>query len=355
MPRYRPGKSAAQAEAEHDLSSAIKLASNEHPFSPDQRLIDAITAAAGTSNRYADHLATELRIALARLVDVDLERVTVGHGSAGLLQQLCLAYVDPGDDVVYPWRSFEVYPVFTQLMGARSVTVPLADDLGFDLGAVASAVTPQTKVVFLATPNNPTGVATSVDDLATMLGEIPDDVIVCVDEAYREFVDPRFGDPVAELVPRFPNVVVTRTFSKAFALAGVRIGYAVGHPSVVAMLDAVQVPFAVSAPAQQVALAALRHRDDLLEAIPAWIAERDRVADALRAEGWSIPDVQGNFVWLPAGGSAAEIALALERRGVVVRPFPGEGLRVSTGSPEENDRFLAELRAVVAAGSGVAR
>lgn len=348
MPRYRPGKSAAQAEAEHDLSSAVKLASNEHPFPPDPRLVEAVAASAAGSNRYADHLATELRHALAAHVGVDVERVTVGNGSVGLLQQLCLAYVDPGDDVVYPWRSFEVYPVFTQLMGGRSVQVPLAHDLGHDLDAVAAAVTPDTKLVFLATPNNPTGVATSVDDLATMLSKVPDDVIVCIDEAYREFVDPRFGDPVTELVPRFPNVVVTRTFSKAFALAGVRIGYGIGHPSVVAMLDAVQMPFAVSAPAQAVGLAALDHRDSLLATIPAWIAERDRVVAELRGAGWSIPDVQGNFVWLPTGDASAEVALALEQRGVVVRPFPGEGLRVSTGSHEENDRFLDALRAIAA-------
>jgi histidinol-phosphate aminotransferase len=348
LPAYRPGKGAAQAEAEHGITNAIKLASNENPAPPLDPILAAITEAAHGVNRYADHRATAVRAALAARLGVDPSMVTVGSGSSGILQQLFFSYVDPGDRVVFPWRSFEVYPVFTRLMDGVPVQVPLAADLGFDIAGLAEAITDDTKLVFLATPNNPTGVATTTAELRRLLEHISIGTVVCIDEAYREFLDPGFGDPVAELLPDHPNVIVTRTFSKAHGLAGLRIGYAIGHPDVIATVDKTMLPFTVNALAQAAALAALDHDREIGERVTAILAERARVEVELAAAGWTFPNHQGNFVWLTTGDRTDEIAVDLERNGVVIRPFSGDGIRITIGSPAENDRFLAALAAGVA-------
>lgn len=348
LPAYRPGKGAKQAEAEHGITDAIKLASNENPAPPLEAIVDAIAAAARGANRYADHRATAVREALAAKLGVGVDHITVGNGTVGLLQQICLSYVDPGDEVVYPWRSFEVYPVYTQLAGGIAMTVPLAADLGFDVDAIVDAVGERTKLVFLATPNNPIGTAMTTRELRSVLERVGTDVIVCIDEAYREFLDPGFGDPVTELLPEFPNAIVTRTMSKAHGLAGVRVGYAVGHPDVIATIDKTLVPFAVNALAQAAALAALEHDDEVRRAVDAILAERARVEVELAAAGWTFPNHQANFVWLATGERTDQVTLELERRGVVVRPFSGEGIRVTIGSPAENDRFLANFLEVCA-------
>jgi histidinol-phosphate aminotransferase len=346
LPAYRPGKGAAQAEAEHGITDAIKLASNENPLPPVESVVAAVAEAMQGVNRYADHRATEVRSALAASLGVETDMVTVGSGSVGLLQQIVLTYVDPGDEVVYPWRSFEVYPVYTQLMGGVAVTVPLDDSLAFDLDAVAGAVTPRTKVVFLANPNNPTGTAVSTGELAAMLDHIPQETIVVVDEAYREFLDPDLGDPVADLLTTHRNVMVTRTMSKAHGLAGVRLGYGVADPEVVASVDKTLAPFAVSALAQAAALAALEARDEVNQRVDAIRSERDRVVAELTSSGWWLPDPQANFVYLQLGDRADEVYLELEKRGVVTRPFSGEGIRVTIGTAAENDRFLETLAEV---------
>ncbi len=346
LPAYRPGKGAAQAEEEHGITNAIKLASNENPAAPLDPIVAAVNAAASGLNRYADHRATVVREALAARLGVGPDQVTVGSGSTGILQQLFFSYVDPGDEVVFPWRSFEVYPVFTRLMNGVAVEVPLTADLGFDIDALIAAVTERTKLVFLATPNNPTGVATTTADLRRFLDAVPSTVIVCIDEAYREFVDPGFGDPITELLPDFPNAIVTRTFSKAHGLAGLRVGYGVGHPDVISTVDKTLLPFAVNALAQAAALAALDHDAAITERVDAILAERARVEVELAATGWTLPNHQGNFVWLTTTDRTDEIALGLERRGVVTRPFSGNGIRITIGTPEENDRFLASLAEV---------
>lgn len=343
LPAYRPGKGAAQAEAEHGITNAIKLASNENPAPPLDPILTAINEAATGVNRYADHRATAVRDALATRLGVGADQVTVGSGSSGILQQLFFSYIDPGDEVVFPWRSFEVYPVFTRLMNGTAVSVPLAPDLGFDIDALIAAVTERTKLVFLATPNNPTGVATPTADLRRFLAAVPTSVIVCIDEAYREFLDPGFGDPITELLPDFPNVIVTRTFSKAHGLAGLRVGYGVGHPDVIATVDKTMLPFTVNALAQAAALAALDHSDAISARVDGLLAERARVEVELAAAGWELPNHQGNFVWLSTAERTDDIALDLERRGVVIRPFSGEGIRVTIGTAAENDRFLATL------------
>lgn len=342
LPVYRPGKSAAQAEEEHGISDAIKLASNENPYPPHPAVVEAIAAAAAGVNRYADHRATELRSRIAEWVGVDAENVAVGCGSVGLLQQLCLVFLDPGDEVVFPWPSFEAYPINVQLMGATAVQTDLTDH-AIDLDAVADAVSPHTKLILLATPNNPTGTALATRDINALLEKIPPHVIVLVDEAYREFCDPALGDPVADLLPHHPNVVVSRTFSKAYGLAGLRTGFAVAHPAVISEIDKALIPFAVNALAQAGSLAALDNLDAIQPTLDQIKAERDRVVHALTNAGWELPDAQANFVYLPIGAETVAISQDLERKGVVVRPFPEVGIRVTIGTPEENDRFLRSL------------
>jgi histidinol-phosphate aminotransferase len=350
MPAYRPGKGAAQAEAEHGITHAIKLASNENPLPPIPSILSAVAAAAAGANRYADHRATAVRQRMAEWLGVGVESVTVGAGSVGLLQQVFLTYVDPGDEVVYPWRSFEVYPVYTQLMAGRAVTTPLTAAHAFDLDAVAAAVTERTKLVLLATPNNPTGTALSTAEMAALVGGISTDTIVVIDEAYREFLDPALGDPVRDLVPRFPNVLVTRTFSKAQGLAGIRVGYAIGHPDVITAIDKTLFPFAVNALAQAAAIAAVDASEEIAARVADIKSERARVIAALTATGWQLPDAQANFVYLPIGARTDEVYLELERRGVVTRPFAGEGIRVTISTADDNDRFLRTLSEVITPG-----
>ncbi|MEE9415960.1 MAG: histidinol-phosphate transaminase [Acidimicrobiales bacterium] len=344
---YRPGKGASQAEAEHGIRNAIKLASNENPYEPVDAVRAAIIAAAATVNRYGDHRASELRSAIANWLAVDSEQVTVGCGSVGLLQQLCLTYVDPGDEVVFPWPSFEAYPINVRLMGGVVVAVDLIDNR-FDLDAVAAAVTDKTKIVMLATPNNPTGTAVRTDAIKAMIEKIPDDVIVLVDEAYREFVSPEFGDPVADLVPHHRNLIVTRTFSKAYGLAGLRSGYAVGDPEVISEIDKALIPFAVNSIAQAATLAALGALDEIQSRVDAILRERARMVAALQEAGWDLPDAQANFVYIPVGERTDAVAPELEKQGVVIRPFSGEGIRVTVGTVEENDRFLKTFGSLTA-------
>ena len=347
LPTYRPGKGATQAEAEHGITNAIKLASNENPDPPLDAIVAAVSEAAAGANRYADHRATALRERIAAWLGVDAASVAVGAGSVGLLQQLFLTFVDAGDEVVYPWRSFEVYPVYTRLMGGVEVTTPLTPDHRFDLDALAAAVSPSTRMVILATPNNPTGTALRTSEMRTLLERIDPRTVVVIDEAYREFLDPSFGDPVLELVPDFANVVVTRTFSKAHGLAGLRVGYAIGHPDVIASIDKTLFPFAVNGLAQAAAIAAIDSIDLIQQRVDRILGERARVIASLAADGWRIPDAQANFVYLPLGERTDSIYFELEKRGVVTRPFSNEGIRITIGSDDQNTRFLTTLAQVV--------
>lgn len=341
---YRPGKAASQAEVEHGITDAIKLASNENPYSPDSDVAAAITDAIAGLNRYGDHRATAMRSTIAQWLALPAEMIAVGCGSSGLLQQLVLTYVDPGDEVVFPWPSFEIYPVFCATFAARDVRVDLVD-LEFDLAAVAAAVTERTKLVFLATPNNPTGTAVSTGDIGQLLDSISDEVIVVIDEAYREFNDPAFGDPVTDLLPSHRNVVVTRTFSKAYGLAGLRSGYAIADPEVVTELDKVLLAFSVNNLAQAGAIAAIEHRENAQERVAELVSERNRVTEALRSAGWNFPDSHANFIFVPTGERTDDIYLRMEKAGVVTRPFTGFGVRITISTREENDRWLDALGA----------
>ncbi len=342
LPAYRPGKDAAQAEEEHGITQAIKLASNENPWGPVASVIAAIEKAAPNINRYADHRATELRSRIADWVQVPADHVTVGCGSAGILQELLLSYVDPGDEVLYPWRSFEVYPVYTRLVGGIEVTVPLVDG-HFDLDAVATAATERTKLVILSNPNNPTGTARPMSEIGALLDRVPDDTIVVLDEAYREFMSPELGDPITDLLPNHPNLIVLRTFSKAQGLAALRVGYGIAAPELIETVDKTLFPFAVNGLAQAAAMASIDAHTEIAERVSLIIEERGRVSAALTAAGWTLPEAQANFVYLDLGARTEDVYLDLERQGVVTRPFADEGIRVTIGTPEQNDRFLTSL------------
>ncbi|PVZ09498.1 histidinol-phosphate aminotransferase [Actinomycetospora cinnamomea] len=323
------------------VPGAVKLASNEMPLPPLPAVLDAVDRAAQAGNRYPDIAVTTLTARLAEHHGVDPARIAVGCGSVALCGQLVQALCAPGDEVVFAWRSFEAYPIVALAGHARAVRVPLTPGHVHDLDAMADAVTERTRLVFVCNPNNPTGTAVDEDALRTFLARIPDDVLVVLDEAYREFVsDPAVPDGLA-LAAELDNVCVLRTFSKAHRLAGLRVGYAVAPPELAAALRGVAVPFAVSAVAQAAALAALDHLDELHADCAGAVTEVARMTSELRSLGYEVPPSQSNFVWLPLGERAAEFAEhALENK-VVVRAFAGDGVRVSAGTAEEVDLFLA--------------
>lgn len=336
LPAYKPGRPAAAGGA----APSYKLSSNENPYPPLPGVLDRVTAAAAGFNRYPDMFCAELSAELAARFDVPVEHVATGTGSVGVAQSLLQATSGPGDEVVYAWRSFEAYPIITQISGATSVRVPLLPDETHDLDAMADAITERTRLVFVCNPNNPTGTAARRDELVRFLDRVPGDVLVVLDEAYREFVrDPEIPDGI-ELYRDRPNVAVLRTFSKAYGLAGLRVGFAIAHEPVAEALRKTAVPFGVSQLAQDAAVASLRSEPELLERVEALVGERTRVVEALRAQGWTVPETHANFVWLRLGSRTLEFAEACGAAGVTVRPFDGEGCRVTIGEKEANDLFL---------------
>ncbi len=336
LPVYKPGRPPAAA----DGVQAFKLSSNENPYPPLPGVLEAAAAAAGQMHRYPDMACSQLTVELAKRLDVPETHLATGTGSVGVAQQLIQATCEPGDEVVYAWRSFEAYPIITQVSGARSVQVPLDAGERHDLDAMAAAVTDRTRLVLVCNPNNPTGTALRRAELEAFLDRMPSDVLVVLDEAYREFLrDPEVPDGL-ELYRDRPNVCVLRTFSKAYGLAGLRVGFAVAHEPVAAALRKTAVPFGVSQVAQEAAVASLRAQDALMVRVDALVAERERVTAALLAQGWDVPDSQANFVWLRLGDRSTEFAAHCERAGVVVRPFAGEGVRVTIGETEANDIFV---------------
>jgi len=335
LPNYVPGRS---------VPGAIKLASNEVPGGPLPSVRKAIMEAATQINRYPDMGATALIERIAGELDVPAERISVGCGSVSVCLQLIQAICDPQDEVMYAWRSFEAYPILSQVAGAAQAPVPLGSDHRHDLDAMLAAITPRTRVVFVCNPNNPTGTVVRRAELERFLDAVPPHVLVALDEAYVEFVADSDVPDGVELARTRSNVVVLRTFSKAYGMAGLRVGYAYAPAHVTAALRKVVVPFSVNGIAQSAAIASLDAKAELLERCAEIVAERGRVRDALLEAGFEVPETQANFVWLPLGDRAAAFAEhALERK-LVVRPFQGDGVRVTIGTPEENDQFLEAAR-----------
>ncbi|WP_415947641.1 histidinol-phosphate transaminase [Streptomyces sp. KLOTTS4A1] len=340
VPTYKPGKPAAAGGP-----VAYKLSSNENPYPPLPGVMEQVTAAAGNFNRYPDMACTGLMSELSERFGVPLTHLATGTGSVGVAQQLIQATSGPGDEVMYAWRSFEAYPIITQISGATSVQVPLTDGEVHDLDAMLAAITDRTRLIFVCNPNNPTGTVVRRAELERFLDQVPADVLVVLDEAYREFIrDPQVPDGI-ELYRDRPNVCVLRTFSKAYGLAGLRVGFAVAHEPVAAALRKTAVPFGVSQLAQDAAVASLRAEDELLGRVGSLVSERARVVESLRTQGWIVPETQANFVWLRLGERTVDFAGACEQAGVVVRPFAGEGVRVTIGEEEANDLFLHAAQA----------
>ncbi len=340
VPTYKPGRPAAA-----DGPVAFKLSSNENPYPPLPGVMESTLAAAANFNRYPDMACTGLMEELADRFGVPVSHLATGTGSVGVAQSLLQATSGPGDEVIYAWRSFEAYPIITQISGATSVQVPLTAGEVHDLDAMAEAITDRTRLIFVCNPNNPTGTAVRRAELERFLDRVPSDVLVVLDEAYREFVrsTPGEGGEIPDGIELYrdrPNVAVLRTFSKAYGLAGLRVGFAVAHEPVAAALRKTAVPFGVSQLAQDAAVASLRAEDELLGRVGSLVAERERVHAGLVEQGWTVPDTQANFVWLRLGERTTDFAAECERHGVMVRPFAGEGVRVTIGETEANDLFL---------------
>ncbi|WP_448615595.1 histidinol-phosphate transaminase [Modestobacter sp. URMC 112] len=354
LPAYRPGRNPADLAREIGVERAVKLASNEVAFPPLPAVLEAIRVTAGETNRYPDNAASVLTAALARRYGVDPGQVATGCGAVTVCQQLAQAYNDPGTSLAFAWRSFEMYPLLAQVAGARDVRVPLVPGSPggtpdtHDLDGLLAAIDGSTRLVFVCNPNNPTGTAVRRTELERFLDAVPAETLVVLDEAYREFVtDPDVPDGL-ELMRGRSNVAVLRTFSKAWGLAGLRVGFLVAEdPAVAEAVRKTHVPFSVSTLAQAAAVAALASEAEVRERCAAVVAERARLTAALRDRGLTVADSQANFVWLPLGERTAELAAALEARAVITRPFAGEGLRVTVGTPEEDDVFLAALDAVL--------
>jgi histidinol-phosphate aminotransferase len=332
LPSYVPGRT---------VPGAVKLASNEVPYGPLPGVVEAIAEAAAGVHRYPDMGVVALREALAERYGVDVDRVATGCGSVALAEHLARATCLPGDEMLYSWRSFEAYPIIAATTAATSRKVPNTAGHAHDLPAMAAAITDRTRLIMVCNPNNPTGTAIRRGELDAFLDAVPENVLVVLDEAYREFVtDQDVPDGLTTYGDR-PNVVVLRTLSKAWGLAGLRVGFLVGTPEVAAAVRKVVTPFSTSSAAQAAALAALRASDEMRRRATQVITERDRLLSAVRKLVPEVPESQANFVWLPLGDGSADFAAACEKAGVIVRPFQGDGVRVTVGTPEENDLFLA--------------
>jgi histidinol-phosphate aminotransferase len=334
---YRQGKAAAL--------DAFKLSSNENPFDP----IPAVLAAIATSsvNRYPDGAAIALRTALAARYGVALENTHVGAGSASILAQLITAAAGVGDEVVYSWRSFEAYPGFVLVAGATSVQIPNTLDGRHDLAAMSAAVTDRTRVVIVCSPNNPTGSIVTAEEFTAFMATIPSTVLVLLDEAYAEFVTDETAVSGPELLSAYPNLVVLRTFSKAYGLAGLRVGYALGAEYVLDAARASAIPLSVTEPAQRAAIVSLEHEAELLERVAGLSVLRDTIWRDLVDQGWASPQPHGNFIWLPTGELTVWAADVFSEHGIVVRALPPEGLRISIGEHESVENLLKASQEVV--------
>lgn len=336
MVPYRQGRSAAE--------DAFKLSSNENPYPPLPSVLDAI--AQSSINRYPEGSAAALRERLGARFGVSAERIQVGAGSSSLLAQFILAAASAGDEIIYSWRSFEAYPLLVGISGATSIQVANTADERHDLDAMAAAVTERTRLVIVCSPNNPTSTIVTRDEFTAFMAKIPRDLLVLLDEAYFEFVvDPDAVDG-SELVNTYPNLIVLRTFSKAYGLAGLRVGYAVGAEYVMDAARTVAIPLSVTELAQRAAISSLDNEDELLARVTLLNELRGSIHAGLLAQGWNTPSPQGNFVWLPTGDDTAAAAAIFESHGIVVRAL-GEGLRISVGEAESVEKLLRASAEVV--------
>lgn len=348
LPSYAAGKPPAPVEG----LTRYKLSSNENPLGPVPE-VARVLAEFDAVHRYPDPLSTALRTALAGQLGVDAEDIVTGAGSLGALNQIIKTFAGVNadgvqDEVIYAWRSFEAYPILVGIMGARSVQVPNLPNGAHDLDAMAAAVTDRTRLILVCTPNNPTGPAVTESQIRSFLAKVPATVPVVIDEAYFEFCAassiPEGEEPPLnglDIYRDYPNVIILRTFSKAQGLAGLRVGYSISHPQITRHLRVAATPFAVSALAERAAVASIEHQEAVMERVSHIVAERERVTARLRELGYEFPGTYANFVWLPLGERTGEFVDLMNRNALSVRAFGSEGVRVSIGEIEANDRFLS--------------
>ena len=348
LPSYAAGKPPAPVEG----LTRYKLSSNENPLGPVPE-VARVLAEFDAVHRYPDPLSTALRTALAGQLGVDAEDIVTGAGSLGALNQIIKTFAGVNadgvqDEIIYAWRSFEAYPILVGIMGARSVQVPNLPNGAHDLDAMAAAVTDRTRLILVCTPNNPTGPAVTESQIRSFLAKVPATVPVVIDEAYFEFCAassiPEGEEPPLnglDIYRDYPNVIILRTFSKAQGLAGLRVGYSISHPQITRHLRVAATPFAVSALAERAAVASIEHQEAVMERVSHIVAERERVTARLRELGYEFPSTYANFVWLPLGERTGEFVDLMNRNALSVRAFGSEGVRVSIGEVEANDRFLS--------------
>jgi histidinol-phosphate aminotransferase len=352
IPHYEAGSVSVDIAELEGARDVAQLASNESPFPPVEGVVEAVRRAAGAVNRYPDPSARTLRAALADRYGLPAGRIAVGNGSCEILLAAAEALLEPGSEVVYAWPSFSMYPHLAAITGAEAVTVPLADGDLHNLEALRLAVDERTRLLLVCNPNNPTGTYVPSAAIVDFLEKVPARVLVILDEAYTEFQVAEDPDTTLALLDRFPNLVLLRTFSKVYGLAGLRVGYALGSEEFRRAVDRVRQPFAVNHLAQAAATEALRHQDDVVRRVERNAAERLWIGEQLQDLGLRAPESQANFFWLPLGDhDEGEVVRELGRRGVAVRAGEGLGgpghIRVTYGTRPENERFIAALRDVL--------
>lgn len=348
LPSYAAGKPPAPVEG----LTQYKLSSNENPLGPVPE-VARVLAEFATAHRYPDPLSTALRQKLSARLGVDADDIVTGAGSLGALNQILKTFAGVNadgvqDEVIYAWRSFEAYPILVGIMGARSVQVPNLPDGSHDLDAMAAAITGHTRLILICTPNNPTGPAVTESQIRAFLAKVPAHIPVVIDEAYFEFCAASTV-PDGEEAPLngldiyrdYENVIILRTFSKAQGLAGLRVGYSISHPQITQHLRVAATPFAVTALAEAAAIASIEHEDAVMERVSHLVSERERVTARLRELGYDFPTTYANFVWLPLGERTSEFVQLMAEHALSVRAFGTEGVRVSIGEVEANDRFLS--------------
>ena len=356
---YEPGKPVEEVQRELGLERVIKLASNEGPFPPFPAALEALDRAARELNRYPDGGAWRLRTALADRYDVRFEEVLVGAGADGVIDCISQAFLTDGDEIVCGWPSFPSYVIDAAKLGATPIKVPLADGR-YDLEAIANAITPRTKLVYLCHPNNPTGTMNTRGELDAYFARVPEHVLTVLDQAYFEYIDdPEYADGIEEYFKRGQRVAVVRTFSKIYGLAGLRVGWGVASPGVVAAAGKVRRAFDITTPAQVAALASIGDDNEIERRRRTNAGQRGVVEEILQRRGFETLPPVANFVYAESGDdNAQELFDALLREGVIVRPLAGFGapgaIRVTVGTPEENT-FLDEALGRVNAVSGVTR
>jgi histidinol-phosphate aminotransferase len=353
---YKAGKPIEELERELGITNIIKLASNENPLGPSPQAVLAMQTALGDVWLYPDGNGFVLKDKLATLHGVERSQITLGNGSSEPLEFIVRAFVQPGDEVLFSEHSFAIYPIVTQAAGGVGVAAP-AKAWGYDLAALKSHISDRTRIIFIANPNNPTGTWLGGAELEVFIASVPQEIIVVVDEAYYDYAShPALGAEgypnTIEWVAKYPNLMVTRTFSKSYALAGLRVGYAVSHPQVADLMNRVRPPFNVNNLAMAAAVAALEDGDHLRASVEMNSAGLQQLTAAFEAMGLEyIPSV-GNFISVDVARAAAPIYEALLREGVIVRPVANYGmpnhLRVTVGLPEENERFVVALQKVLA-------